>query len=157
VHEEEHQFMGIVDLPDYAYIQEATLNGIDVLHSWVTIHSDSSYLNIIVDGNGGEVSGHVVNGNASLYDDSATVVLVPVRRPGELDGGSSRAVPIEPGSVFRIQGIRPGEYRLLAWHKLKGSAYLNDDFMTSYAAKATIVKIDRGTHLIVNAPVVDVQ
>ena len=157
VHEEEHQFMGILDLPDYAYIQEATVDGIDALHSWVTIHSDSSYLNIIVDGNGGEVSGHVVSGSASLYDDSATVVLVPVRRPGELDGGSSRTVTIEPGSAFQIQGVRPGEYRLLAWHKSKGNAYLNDDFMSAYAAKSTVVKIDRGSHLIANAPVVDAQ
>jgi hypothetical protein len=74
-----------------------------------------------------------------------------------LDGGSSKTVTIEPGSVFQIQGVRPGEYRLLAWHKSKGNAYLNDDFMSAYAAKGTVVKIDRGSHLIVNAPVLDAQ
>jgi hypothetical protein len=157
VTEEEHQLMEILGLPEYAYIQEATLDGTDALHSWMTAQSSSSFLDITVDGKGGEVSGHLTDGSDRLYGDSATVVLVPIRPLGALNRASAKIAMIESGGTFRITGIRPGEYRLLAWHKLKGTAYLNAEFMSNYERRGTLVKVDRDSRITADAPVVDAR
>jgi len=157
VAEEEHQLMEILGLPEYGYIQEATLDGADALHSWMTAQSSSSFLDITVDAKGGEVSGHLTDGIDRLYGDSATVVLVPIRPLGALNRASAKTATIESGGTFRITGIRPGEYRLLAWHKLKGTAYLNAEFMSHYERRGTLVKVERNSRITAAAPVVDAR
>ncbi|HYR83360.1 MAG TPA: carboxypeptidase regulatory-like domain-containing protein [Terriglobia bacterium] len=157
VTDEEHQLMEILGLPEYACIQRATLDGVDVLHSWMTVQSNSSFLDITVDGRGGEVSGRLTDGRDRLYNDSATVVLVPIRQLGELNRASAKAVAIESGGRFRITGIRSGEYRLLAWHKLKGAAYLNAEFIADYERRGNLVKVERDSRLTADAPVVDAR
>src|SRR6266850_2563250 len=157
VTDEEHQLMEILGLPEYACIQRATLDGVDVLHSWMTVQSNSSFLDITVDGRGGEVSGRLTDGRDRLYNDSATVVLVPIRQLGELNRASAKAVAIESGGRFRITGIRSGEYRLLAWHKLKGAAYLNAEFISDYERRVNLVKVERDSRLTADAPVVDAR
>ncbi len=157
VTEEEHQLMEILGLPENAYIQEATLDGTDALHSWITAQSSSSFLDITVDRKGGEVSGHLTDGSDRLYGDSATVVLVPIRPLGALNRASAKTAMIESGGTFRITGIRPGEYRLLAWHKLKGTAYLNAEFMSNYERRGTLVKVERNSRITADAPVVDAR
>ncbi|HYR82513.1 MAG TPA: carboxypeptidase regulatory-like domain-containing protein [Terriglobia bacterium] len=157
VTDEGHQLMGIPGLPENAYIERAALDGADALHSWMTAQSNSSFLDITVDGKGGAVSGHCTDGSDRLYDGSATVVLVPIRQLGELNRASAKALMIESGGTFRITGIRPGEYRLLAWHRLKGAAYLNAEFMSNYDRRGTLVKVERDSRIIADAPVVDAR
>jgi hypothetical protein len=104
---------------------------------------------------GGQIGGRLIDGNGKLYEDSAKVVLLPARKTGELSRNDVKTATVESGGAFRMTGIRPGDYRLLAWHKLNGYAYLNENFMKDFERRGTLVKIERNSRVAADAPLMD--
>jgi len=83
----------------------------------------------------------------------ATVVLVPTRRLGNNPQHSIKWARSEEDGTFRLAGIRPGEYRLLAFTGIENNAFLNDDFLWPYERRGLAVRIERGTHVVADPPV----
>jgi hypothetical protein len=130
-----------------AYIKSVQYESREVLNSGIPLErASSSPLNILI-----SMSAGTIEGTAEVPN--ARVVLVPesslrVRR--EL----FKTVVADASGNFRIQGVAPGNYKLLAWEQVDNGAWLNADFLKMYEDQGMPVEIRESQLLTVKVQVI---
>jgi hypothetical protein len=70
----------------------------------------------------------------------AVVALIPK------DGGQTVVRTADENGILSFAGLKPGDYRLLAWEDVESGAPLDPDFVKPFEAQAKSVKLDAAGH-----------
>jgi hypothetical protein len=127
------------------------LGGKDVGDSGFRIEGGSYALDIIVSANGAAIEGNVVDAKDQPVPD-ASVVVIPdakrLKRPDLYQQATS-----DGHGHFKIAGLNPGEYTVLAFEDLEDN-YSDPEFQKTYRAAGESVKLDEGERKTVSVKLV---
>jgi hypothetical protein len=132
---------------------ESVLAGMkDVVDTGLDVSGGTMSLDITVSNEPGVIEGAVTNDKGAAVP-NATVVAVP---DPKFRKNLYRYYPTatDQSGHFTLRGIRPGEYKLLAWEGLDGDEYLDPDFLAPFEGRAAVAKVDKGTHQTVSLKVI---
>ena len=124
------------------YVKSIRLGDEDLLNGRLRVDGRpfESPIEIVIAANGGELNGAVVDSRGPLR---ATVVLVPdVGKRHRLD--LYKTVATDSAGRFRVSGVPPGDYLLLAWDDVETGAWLDADFLNTVERQGTYVRITEG-------------
>jgi hypothetical protein len=135
--------VSLTGLPDTAYVGDVTQGGKSVYDEGFVVGSTPNPVQIIINLNGGAVSG-AVHGGGGFPLNAATVVLVPAEARRRNPNLFKTARPDEQGR-FTIRGIEPGTYTLFAWgDRPFREPWLNPAFLERYQGRGRTVRIPAG-------------
>ena len=84
---------------------------------------------------------------------SATVALMPKSGAGAT--ATSRST--DENGTFTITGLKPGDYRLLAWEDIEDGAYNDPEFLKAWNSRATELKLDASGQQSVQLKVISAE
>ena len=136
----------VLGLPPNAYVADIRQNTTSVYDSGILIGDKTPEpLEILLSTNGGTVQGTVYTSDKKVVP-FATVALVPSlehRQNTEL----FKTVTSDALGQFVISGIRPNDYKLLAWDNISSGASQNASFVAKYEAQGSTVKVAAGSRI----------
>lgn len=128
-----------IDTNGASYVASATYAGIDLLRQPLVIApgSDPQPIHVVLRDDGASVSGTVQSADNNK---SALVLMMP-------EGGTSsapRQVYVDSSGSFHAQGMAPGSYEILAFDRLDGLEYRNQEILNAYLSHAAQVTLTAG-------------
>jgi hypothetical protein len=118
-------------LPAGDYVKSIRLGNADVLNDGLHLTGPpQGLLEIVIGANAGSIEGSVSNDRQQALP-NATVVLVPdprFRQRSDL----YKVVTTDSAGRFRITGVTPGDYKLLAWENVESGAWQDPAFIAAY-------------------------
>lgn len=116
-------------LPPDAYLKSILLNGQDARTDGFDVNEGQSpgTLEIVIDSNGGRVSGTVLKDDKPF--NNAQVALLPESDKAQKDSDLTKETTTDQYGVFVIRGIRPGTYRVMAFEQIEEGAWTDPNFM----------------------------
>lgn len=128
-----------VDANGLYYVASATYAGVDVLRQPLVVAegADTQTLTVVLRDDGASVTGNV---QAPDSNKSALVLMMP-------EGQSSsppRQVYVDSSGSFRAQEIPPGTYDILAFDRLDGLEYRNQEVLSPYVSRGAQVTLTAG-------------
>jgi protocatechuate 3,4-dioxygenase beta subunit len=131
-------------LPPGFYVKSIRMGDMDALESGLDLtRSGPGVLDILVNPNGGEVDGAVMDPQAQ-FASGATVVLVPDVKRRDRSELFLRTATDSSGH-FSLKGISPGEYKLFAWEDVENGAYQDPEFLQPFENQGETVTIREGS------------
>src|SRR6185369_15735477 len=70
----------------------------------------------------------------------AVVALIPK------EGAGTVVQTADENGILSFKGLKPGEYRLIAWDDVESGAPYDPDFVKPYESRAKAVKVDASGH-----------
>jgi len=132
------------------YIKTAQISSADVLSAGVQISAPQrDSLEILLGGNGGELSGTVLNERQQPQPESL-VVLVPNVAGATRRLDLYKTATTDRSGKFEIRGIAPGEYSVYAWPDVDPGAWLDPKFLNAYRNFGASFRIGEGQKLSAN-------
>jgi hypothetical protein len=135
--------LSLTGLRDNAYVSDVRQNGRSIFDDGFLLETQSNPVQILVNRDGGTVSGRVRIPRGSTQD--VTVVLVPplARRKNV---SLFKSIPIDEDGGFSIRGVAPGTYTLVFLeNRPAGEPWLNTDFMAKYEGRGRSIEIKAGS------------
>lgn len=134
------------------FIESVVAGMKDVVDTGLDVSGGTISLDITISNEPGVIDGAVTNDKGEAIP-NATVVAVP---DPKLRKNLYRYYPTatDQAGHFILRGMRPGEYKLLAWTGLDGDEYFDPDFLTPFESRATVTKVEKGTHQTVPLKVI---
>jgi hypothetical protein len=133
-----HQ-VAIDPLPENAYIESVVVDGVaqgKTAEFEMPAGSRATAVKIIVNSNGGQLSGTIVNQDGSVMTGSASTVYL-VQDPKDMP--RARSTRVKDDGSYMIQGIRPGKYHLFVTRDQRA--------LSDLAARAEEIDIQAGDRL----------
>lgn len=127
-------------LRDY-FVKTVNLGGRDVGDAGLTVAGGTYSLDVVASPNGVTIEGTVVDAKDHPVAD-ATVVCVPDAKRRKRSDLYQQDTSDQHGH-FRLHGLNPGEYTVLAFEEL-GDDYHDPDFVKAYQTQSETVKIEEG-------------
>jgi hypothetical protein len=137
--------LSILNVPSPFYVKSARIDGVDVLEKGIKVPGASKvakFIDVMLGGDGGQISGSVVRATAKAAGGSA-VVLIPESH-GLLRSDLYKRVVADAAGQFSIAGIAPGEYRIYAWKGLYGYDYFDPAFLKPFEGSGLRVQVTSG-------------
>lgn len=118
------------------YVVSATSGTADLLRDDLTVSADgrAEPIEIVLGGDGGEVSGNV---KLPERANGVTVLLVPEHGAA----GQVKSAGTQSSGDFQFEQVRPGDYYLLAVEHGDDLEYQNPDVLSGYLSSATPVSV----------------
>ena len=124
------------------FVKTLRAGGRDVNDPGINVSGGTVALDLVASTNGGVADG-VITDHEGQSVANAVVVAVPEPRMGaRMD--RYRKTQSDQNGHFQLQGLRPGDYTVLAWESVDGEQYYNPDFVKAYAGQGTAVRIGEG-------------
>lgn len=143
----------ISPMPASGYVKSIRLGNADVLQNGIRISGPlEDVVEITVSAKGGTVGGIVVDGSRQPFA-NATVALVPADR-SRLTFDPVKSVASGPEGDFRIEGLRPGEYRAFAWEAVSPGDWYDPDMVQRSGALGTSLRVEEGSAVAIQLAVI---
>ena len=140
-------------LPPNSYIADIQQNSVSVYDSgFVVTDKTPAPLEIRIAANGGTVEGTVYTSDKKPVA-FATVTLVPGLEHRQ-NPDLFKTVTSDALGRFVISGVRPDEYKLLAWDKVAPGASQNASFVAKYEAQGSIIRVVAGSKTTTDVSIV---
>jgi hypothetical protein len=123
-------------VPDNCYVKSIRYGGRDVPENGVDM-SGGGTLEITLSAAAAAVDGVVMDKDNKPVA-GAVVALIPK------DGSPASGRSADENGIVSFKGLKPGEYRLIAWEDVEPGAYMDPDFVKPFESKAKNVKLDAG-------------
>jgi hypothetical protein len=130
--------INVSPLPKGGYIKAMYLGERDVLRQDMQISSSTSdTLRVVIAARGASLGGKVADGKP------ATILLAP-------EGESSRVLSFyrtaisDAAGYWRVEGARPGTYRVYAFEEVDANAWQNPEFLQPFQPYSAIVELSEG-------------
>jgi Carboxypeptidase regulatory-like domain len=123
------------------YIKSVTVGGQDVTESGFSIAGGIWSLDIVLSSAGATIEGAVVDAKEQPVPD-ATVVIVPnIEKRNQRD--LFKKSTSDQHGHFKLEGVRPGEYTLLALDDLDED-YRDPDVLKPYEDRGQTIRVEKG-------------
>ncbi len=134
------------------FLRGASSSGRDISESGFTVSGSTLVMDLVASARGATATGLTRDHDGKPVA-NATVVAVPAvryrKRPERFSSASS-----DQTGHFTLQGLRPGDYTLLAWDSLDGEQYLDPDFLKRSEGQGTPLKAIENEHKSVELEVI---
>jgi protocatechuate 3,4-dioxygenase beta subunit len=135
--------------PDNCYLKSVRYGGREVPESGIDM-SGGGPLEITLSATAAAVDGVVMDKDNKPVA-GATVALIPK------DGTQISGRSADENGIISFKGLKPGEYKLLAWEDVEPGAYMDPDFVKPFESKSKTVKLDASGHEAVQLKVIPVE
>jgi hypothetical protein len=146
-----HYSVSVGGVPDNCFVKSIRYGGQEVPEDGIDITSGGEML-VTLSATAGEVDGAVVDKEGKPVA-GAMVALIPKDGPSTAIRGSSGD---EKGGVI-FKGLKPGEYRLIAWEDIPPGAFQDPEFLKPYEGRGESVKLDAGAKQAIQLKVIPAQ
>jgi uncharacterized surface anchored protein len=128
----------VTGVPETCYVQSVKYGGSEVTDAGVEM-TNGGVLEVTVSAAAARVDAVVLNkdGKAGWH---AVVALIPK------DGGMTVVQTADENGILSFKGLKPGDYRLLAWEDVESGAPYDPDFVKPFEAQAKSVKLEAAGH-----------
>ena len=126
------------------YVKSVRLGEADVLNGG--LHLDGrpdAPLEIVIGTTPGSVEGIVVNQNRDPVPNITVALLPDPGRRARID--LYRTVSTDASGRFKIDRVPPGDYVAFAWDGVESGDWQNPEFVATYEARGTLVRVRDGT------------
>lgn len=125
------------------FVKSVAVGGHEVSDAVLRVTGGLMGIDVIVSANSAQVDG-TVSDKEGQPARNATVVAVPSSsRKKEFD--QYQAVLTDQNGRFHIQGLRPGDYKLLAWEDVESGAWCDPEFVQAYESFGHPVHLAEGS------------
>jgi hypothetical protein len=124
------------------FVKALLAGGRDVNDSGINVSGGTVALDVVASTNGGRVEGVVTDHQGQPVANAVVVAVPEARMRGRMD--RYRKTQSDQNGRFQLQGIRPGDYTVLAWESVDGEEYYNPDFLKAYAGQETALLVSEG-------------
>ncbi len=132
------------NLPAGHYLKSARMGDMDILENGVDLRLGSpGPMTLVVSGRAAAVSGIVRNEDGRALD-AATVVLMPTQVNRRNSRFWVRSTSTDTSGRFSLEGLHPGDYRLLAWEEIPTGAWRDPAVLRSAEPAAKRVDLHEG-------------
>jgi protocatechuate 3,4-dioxygenase beta subunit len=128
----------VTGVPETCYVQSVKYGGSEVTDAGVEM-TNGGVLEVTVSAAAAQVDAVVVDkdGKAGWH---AVVALIPQ------DGGLTVVQTADENGMLSFKGLKPGDYRLLAWDDVEAGAPYDPDFLKPFEALSKSVKLEAAGH-----------
>jgi protocatechuate 3,4-dioxygenase beta subunit len=134
------------------FLRGASSFGRDISESGFTVSGSTLVMDLVASARGATATG-LTKDHEGKPVANATVVAVPAARYRKRLDRYATASSDQAGH-FTLQGLRPGDYTLLAWDSLDGEQYLDPDFLKRSEGQGTALKAIENERKIVELEVI---
>lgn len=124
------------------FMKASLAGGRDVSDSGITVNGGTVALDLVVSTNGGMVEGMITDQQGQPVANAVVVAVPEARMRTRMD--RYRKTQSDQNGHFQLQGLRPGDYTVLAWESVDGEEYYNPDFLKAYAGQGTALRVSEG-------------
>ena len=136
-------------IPSNCYVKSIQFGGRDVTETGIDMSSGGP-LEITLSATAAVVDG-VVMDKENKPVAGAVVALIPK------DGAPASGRSADENGIVSFTGLKPGEYKLIAWEDVEPGAYMDPDFVKPFDSKAKRVKLDPNGHEAVQLKAIPVE
>jgi hypothetical protein len=141
-------------LPPNSYIADIQQNSVSVYDSGIVITDKTpAPLEIRIAANGGTVEGIVYTADKKTAP-FATVTLIPSLEHRQ-NADLFKTVTSDAVGHFVISGVRPDDYKLLAWDRVPPGASQNASFVAKYEAQGATIKVGASSTVAADVSIVN--
>lgn len=134
------------------FLKSVLLGGRDISDAGIPVNGGTIMLELVASTNGATVDGIATNSQGEMAANAVVVAVPEARMRGRLDRYATTVS--DQNGHFVLQGIRPGDYTLLAWDSVDGEQYYNPDFVKNYEGQGTSIRVGEGDRKSVQLPVI---
>lgn len=143
----------ILGLPENAYVADIQQDFTSVYDSGISVSDKpSGPLEIRIAANAGAVEGTVYTTDKKVVP-FATVTLIPSQEHRQ-NPDLFKTVTSDALGQFVISGVRPDNYRLLAWDRVPPGASRNEGFVGKYEGQGSVIRVVAGSKTTVDVSLV---
>jgi hypothetical protein len=140
-------------LPPGWYVESFRSGGVDLTMDELLVGGGAvSPIQIVIANDAGRVAGVVRNPDGQLVPDARVILVPPLVRRGPIT--MFPAVVADATGSFLLEGLRPGDYRLLALdgagREEHGIFWQAPNFLRQYELRGDMITVDPGARLTIN-------
>jgi hypothetical protein len=124
------------------FIKASLAGGRDVNDSGINVNGGTVALDLVASTNGGLVEGVITDHQGQPVANAVVVAVPEARMRGRMN--RYRKTQSDQNGHFQLQGLRAGDYTVLAWESVDGEEYYNPDFLKLYASQGTALRVSEG-------------
>jgi hypothetical protein len=143
-----HYSISVSGYPESCFVKSIRYGGQEVTDDGVDITGGGT-IDVVLSATAGEVSGAAVDKEGKPVS-GAIMALIP--KSGPATNIQTRNADEKGGVTFR--GLKPGEYRLIAWEDIPPGAAQDPEFLKPFEGRGESVKLDASGKQAVQVTVV---
>ena len=124
------------------FVKASLAGGRDASDSGINVNGGTMALDLFASTNGGVVEGVVTDQQGQPVANAVVVAVPEPRMRARMD--RYRKTQSDQNGHFQLQGLRPGDYTVLAWESVDGEEYYNPDFLKAYAGQGAALRVSEG-------------
>jgi Carboxypeptidase regulatory-like domain len=124
------------------FVKTLLAGGRDISDSGINVSGGMPALELVASTNGGVADGVITDPQGQPVANAVVVAVPEPRMRARID--RYRKTQSDQNGHFQLQGLRPGDYTVLAWESVDGEEYYNPDFVKAYAGQGTALRISEG-------------
>jgi hypothetical protein len=130
--------VNVTGIPNTCYLKSVQFGGRDVTAEGLDM-SAGGPLEVVISAAAAQVDAVVLSkdGKAAI---NAVVAIVPK------DGGNPIVQMADENGILSAKGLKPGDYKLLAWEDVEQGAPYDPDFLRQFETKTKSVKLESAGH-----------
>lgn len=134
----------LANAPEDVYLKSVLLANTEHLATGIEVQPGETPppLNVVVSGKGAQVLGQAVTSDSMIVASGAALVLIPDPADGRLQ--SYKSTYTDEYGNFRLSGVAPGRYLLVAWMDQSPCDPYNPDDLATCRAHGTAVMVPEG-------------
>jgi uncharacterized surface anchored protein len=130
--------VNVSGIPNTCYLKSVQFNGRDVTPDGLDM-SAGGPIEVVISAAAAQVDAVVMDkdGKAAI---NAVVAIVPK------DGRSPMVQMADENGILSVKGLKPGDYKLLAWEDVEQGAPSDPDFLKQFETKMKSIKLESAGH-----------
>ncbi len=136
------QVLGDSDANRGWFVKSVTAGGRDVNDSGIAVSGGTVAVDLAISANGGVVEGVAVDRKGEPAANAVVVAVPDGRMRARVD--HYRKTVTDQSGRFKLGGLRPGDYTVLAWESVEGEAYYDPEFVKLYEGQGSSVRVAEG-------------
>jgi hypothetical protein len=124
------------------FLKSATAGNHDVDETGISVSGGAVVIDLVASANGASAEGMVTDQKGEPVANAMIVAVPEPRLRGRVE--RYRTTASDQSGRFVLHGIQPGDYTLFAWENVDGEAYYNPEFLKTYEAQGTALRVSEG-------------
>lgn len=124
------------------FLKSALASNHDVDEAGISVNGGAVVLDLVASANGATAEGMVTDQKGEPVANAVVVAVPEPRLRARVE--RYRTTVSDQSGRFVLHGIQPGDYTVFAWESVDGEAYYNPEFLKTYEAQGTALRVSEG-------------
>jgi uncharacterized surface anchored protein len=129
--------VNVLGIPNTCYLKSVTFAGRDVTSEGLDL-SAGGPMEVTISAAAGQIDAMILDKDNKPVA-GAVVAIIPKE-------GSTMVFTADDSGILSAKGLKPGDYKLLAWEDVESGAPSDPDFIQQFEKKTKSVKLDKAGH-----------